>query len=394
MKTSTSGFVTPEDFSVNSSFTEVTEMYSGAYCILYKAKRYGQWYVLKTLKEEHRSTMLYRELLKKEFDISISLSHPNIVRTIGWENVPGVGECIIMEYIDGVRVIKGVISALSYVHGKQIVHRDLKPANIMVTANGGNAKILDFGLSDTDSYSILKHPAGTDKYISPEQLTESVPDCRNDIYSLGKVIKKADISLFYNHLANKCMRTRTLRFANVESISSYINAWEKFVSAVPVFVLFVVSVVFISLYSVGRKDSSDKNDYLNEAIENGKKEVDKIYEPLIEFIGGREKISYEEYKTMSNIMSEIGDKVVIMCDSLTDGMDEVSKSTVTNAVSLYSSDLFKDISLPMPVMEEHGNCMDYFEFPVDGNRTRGMFYQSCTGTNPGLCRYPASELLY
>ena len=65
-----SGFVTPEDFSVNSSFTEVTEMYSGAYCILYKAKRYGQWYVLKTLKEEHRSTMLYRELLKKEFDIN------------------------------------------------------------------------------------------------------------------------------------------------------------------------------------------------------------------------------------------------------------------------------------------------------------------------------------
>ena len=368
MNTSTSGFVIPEDFSVNSSFTEVTEMYSGAYCILYKAKRYGQWYVLKTLKEENRSTMLYRELLKKEFDISISLSHPNIVRTIGWENVPGVGECIIMEYIDGVsfdeylsgkhsssdrvRVIKGVISALSYVHGKQIVHRDLKPANIMVTANGGNAKILDFGLSDTDSYCILKHPAGTDKYISPEQLTESVPDCRNDIYSLGKVIKKANISLFYNHLANKCMRTRTLRFANAESISSYINAWEKFTSAVPVFVLFVVSVVFISLYSVGRKDSSDKNDYLNEAIESGKKEVDKIYEPLIDFIGGREKISYEEYKTMSKIMSEIGNKVVVMCDSLTDGMDEVSKSTVTNAVSLYSSDLFKDISLPMPVMEE------------------------------------------
>ena len=51
-------------------------------------------------------------------------------------------------------------------------------------------------------------------------------------------------------------------------------------------------------------------------------------------------------------MSEIGDKVVIMCDSLTDGMDEVSKSNVTNAVSLYSSDLFKDINLPMPVMEE------------------------------------------
>ena len=147
------------------------------------------------------------------------------------------------------------------------------------------------------------------------------------------------------------MRTRTLRFANVESISSYINTWEKFVSAVPVFVLFVVSVVFISLYSLGQRGGSDKNDYLNEAIDNGKKEVDKIYEPLIEFIGGREKISYEEYKTMSKIMSEIGNKIIVICDSITDGMDEVDKSTVTNAVSLYSSDLFKGINIPMPVME-------------------------------------------
>ena len=59
MNTSTSGFVTPEDLSVNSSFTEVTEMYSGAYCLLYKAKRYGQWYVLKTLKEENLETAYF-----------------------------------------------------------------------------------------------------------------------------------------------------------------------------------------------------------------------------------------------------------------------------------------------------------------------------------------------
>lgn len=368
MDTSTSGFVCHEEFSVNSSFTEVSLMYKGAYCLLYKAKRYGQWYVLKTLKEENRSTMLYRELLKKEFEISISLSHPNIVRTIGWENVTGVGECIVMEYIDGMsfdeflkekhssseksRVIKGVISALSYVHSKQIVHRDLKPANIMVTVNGGNAKILDFGLSDTDSYSILKHPAGTDKYMSPEQLTEPVADCRNDIYSLGCVIRKANISLFYNYLAYRCTLTRSGRFANVERISSYINRWEKFLNALPSMILSAISVVFISLYSIGLKDSNDKEKQLNETIEIGKSEVEKMYQPMIKFIGGREKISYEEYKTLSDIISGIGNKIEVMCDSLTDGMDEVSKSTVTNAVSLYSSDLFKNISLPMPVLDE------------------------------------------
>ena len=57
-----------------------------------------------------------------------------------------------------------------YIHAKQIVHRDLKPSNIMITHNGNHVKLIDFGLSDNDDFALLKQPAGTPGYISPEQI--------------------------------------------------------------------------------------------------------------------------------------------------------------------------------------------------------------------------------
>ena len=44
------------------------------------------------------------ELLQKEFQISYPLSDPHIVQTIGFEEIPGIGSSIIMEYIDGIHL--------------------------------------------------------------------------------------------------------------------------------------------------------------------------------------------------------------------------------------------------------------------------------------------------
>lgn len=356
----TSGFIHSGDVSVDNAFTEISLLYSGAYSLVYKAKRYGQWYVLKCLKEEYESDMLYRELLRKEFTISITLSHPNIVRTIGWDKVKGVGECIVMEYVEGVsfdcflkekhassekiRVIKGVISALSYIHSRQIVHRDLKPSNIMVATNGGNAKVLDFGLSDTDSYSILKHPAGTENYISPEQLTAAVPDCRNDIYSLGKIIKEANINIFFNYLGNKCIRNRSGRFPNTESVMSYIHSWEKFVAFLPSLLTLIIAVVFISLYVTERYDSKD--DHNNNVMEIGMKEIDKLFMPIQELIGNTENRDAEYYSRFSDMLEEVNSHFQQLVDSLTSGMDHVNKTTVSNGLYLYFGEKWNDVSDP------------------------------------------------
>lgn len=68
-----------------------------------------------------------------------------------------------------------LLNAVDDIHGVQVVHRDLKPSNIMITRNGHQLKIIDFGLADSDSYCWLKQAAGTAGYSSPEQLATGGP---------------------------------------------------------------------------------------------------------------------------------------------------------------------------------------------------------------------------
>ena len=82
-----------------------------------------------------------------------------------------------------------LLDAMEYIHAKQTVHRDLKPSNIMLTHRGGDVKIIDFGLSDSETFCVLKIPAGTRGYMAPEQLKPGAQsDPSADIYSFGKVL--------------------------------------------------------------------------------------------------------------------------------------------------------------------------------------------------------------
>lgn len=79
---------------------------------------------------------------------------------------------------------------MEYMHAKQTVHRDIKPSNIMVTHRGGDVKLIDFGLSDSETFCVLKIPAGTIGYMAPEQLLPGAKsDPSADIYSFGKVLE-------------------------------------------------------------------------------------------------------------------------------------------------------------------------------------------------------------
>ena len=216
-KDSPSGYVERLDDAIRSAsvmrvqdgFRDLREFYvsqTGHTRLLY-ASRYGKLYVLKCLKPDFLYVPLYRQALAKEFEIGLQLDHPCICRTVGMEEVEGLGPVIVMERVDGCtlknlmeqgaltrplarRLAMQLMDAVGYLHDRQVIHRDLKPSNIMVSYNGHNVKLIDFSLADSDAFGVLKQPAGTSGYIAPEQLLAGArADVRADIYSLGMVMK-------------------------------------------------------------------------------------------------------------------------------------------------------------------------------------------------------------
>ena len=181
---SVSGYVVEEFEGVCRNFTEIEVLTQTEHHILARAKRFGRWWMLKALSPDKRGVGVYQQMQRKELEILMHLQHPYIVQTVGLERVNDLGMCIVMEYVDGVRLdewlklpqsmesryklLVQLLEAMEYVHAAGMVHRDLKPGNILVTRNGTNIKLIDFGLADNDHMAILKQPAGTPSYMSPE----------------------------------------------------------------------------------------------------------------------------------------------------------------------------------------------------------------------------------
>lgn len=90
-------------------------------------------------------------------------------------------------------IMKGIISAVSYIHSKGIVHRDLKPENILIqNPNDPNSiKVIDFGLSakfDQNSLSLLDARCGTLIFMAPEIIQKHEYSKSVDIWSIGIIM--------------------------------------------------------------------------------------------------------------------------------------------------------------------------------------------------------------
>lgn len=217
-----------------------------SYSILSRMILGGKLVALKSLKPEYVGNPFYEGLLRKEYEIGRSLDHPNICPTLDFMNISGLGNCIVTQWIDGEsladllqslpdrslslskrtdrsairKILLELCDALEYLHRNQIIHRDLKPSNIMITRNGQNVKLIDFGLADADWYATFKNPAGTKDYISPEQMAGDSVDCRADIYSLGKIMQRMGV---YSRIAAVCAaEDRDKRYGSVAEVRSVI----------------------------------------------------------------------------------------------------------------------------------------------------------------------------
>lgn len=273
MNDDASSYLVSDYEGLSTAFSEVEELPSSGYCSLYKAKRYGRWYLLKCLKPELSADAAYQQLLRKEFEILMRLQHPAVMQVVGMEDVlltdGQPARCLIAEWIDGVtltqyletnpsrsdrqRITVDLAEALAYVHHQQVVHRDLKPSNIMITHNGSYVKLIDFGLADTDSHAILKQPAGTLKYMAPEQAQKAQPDVRNDIYSLGVMLQEMSI---YNKVAERCLRPIHQRYQNMDDLLADLQKprkWPFKLLAVALLAVVVILALVSKVYDVSRK---------------------------------------------------------------------------------------------------------------------------------------------
>ena len=184
----------------------------GGMAVVFKARDrlLSRFVAVKILRPEYTKDSVFVESFRRESRTAASLVHPNIV------NVYDVGKegniyYIVMELIEGrplseiikeeapmdphkaVDIAKQVASALSMAHKHQLIHRDVKPHNIMLTNDGGIAKITDFGIAKAVNTETLvgeqkEAVMGSVHYFSPEQARGGYVDEKSDIYSLGIVL--------------------------------------------------------------------------------------------------------------------------------------------------------------------------------------------------------------
>ncbi len=234
-----SGFFAGEDAGygngpllADNDFTDLQPMAGGGsgFTRLYTGRRRGKRFVLKCLQADYRHEAGAVEMLLKEFTLGYNLSHPNIVQTVGLEEIDSLGPAIVLEWIDGEtladalagghvsrgqgrRIMQLLAEAVDYLHAAQLTHRDIKPTNIMITRGSGVAKLIDFGFSDSADYLVLKTPAGTDCYAAPEQHGDDA-DTRADAYALGRVAQEIGIATGDRRLrclGARCMHPRPER---------------------------------------------------------------------------------------------------------------------------------------------------------------------------------------
>lgn len=254
--TSTSGYIFDSFEGISPVFTDIHTIRISGYNVVSHGKRYGRRWLLKSLTPQTAGEEQYRQRMRKELEIMLDLQHPSVVSAVGIENVEGLGRCIVMEYVDGLtlnewlatrpslkrrrRVTAQIIDAVGYIHAKGVVHRDLKPSNILISHNGENVKIIDFGLADTDSHDVLKQPAGTPRYMSEEQKELPVADVRNDIYSLGMVFR--DLRPRYGHIVGKCLKPAESRYQNISELKKDIERSRR----LPVIIGIIAALIFIT----------------------------------------------------------------------------------------------------------------------------------------------------
>ena len=138
------------------------------------------------------------------------LHHPNIVEIYDFSTTKQGMQYLVMEYVEGRTLAehieqKGafkfpesaacmaweIASGLEHAHQHRIIHRDLKAENVMVRAEDGAVKLMDFGIARLLEKPTMTSPGdmlGSPAYMSPELLAGRQVSFQSDIFSMGNLL--------------------------------------------------------------------------------------------------------------------------------------------------------------------------------------------------------------
>lgn len=308
---------------ISSTYCDPVLIKDGTVSCLYRVSRAGKHFIIKTAKGESGA---YADLIRREYELSIALSHPYIVSVFTFEEITPVGPGIVMEYIDGCtltefltqnpskrlrqRLFEQLLDAVAYLHKKGIVHNDLKPDNILIGRVDNTLKIIDFGLSDNDAYFLYKGLGCTPQYASPELKANKQTDCRSDIYSLGLIMRDIFGKRYSAIISRACNPIPKKRYADVAQIQKAFSRRRNILPAI-FGVLFII--LALCLYSTGSRlrelqsvqEKAEQREHFADSI---CKDIDKrmaeIYEPVIDTLAG---IMYQDacYQQLAKAMEQL-----------------------------------------------------------------------------------------
>ncbi|MBX7254035.1 MAG: serine/threonine protein kinase, partial [Candidatus Promineofilum sp.] len=163
------------------------------------------------VKENFGSDAESQRQFEREAKLLAGLRHPNLPRVGDHFVVPGQGQYLVMDFVEGKSLttllserggpldeaevlpwMRQVCEALDYLHTRTppIIHRDVKPDNIIV-APDGRPMLVDFGISkvyDPGKGTTIGAKAVTPGYSPPEQYGRGRTDARSDVYALGATL--------------------------------------------------------------------------------------------------------------------------------------------------------------------------------------------------------------
>lgn len=228
---------------------------------VYTAKKHGHWLMLKTLRPELKNQPHYEEMIEKEFEVRYNLAHPNIIMINDFEEVPGVGMCIITDDVYGdslSKIIKEgkvtsthihkltheLLDAIDYIQVNHLAHHPIKPSRIIFTENIGNLKLIDVGF---DQRAFLTHDDTSDDIRAFGQvLTEALDalpaDADIDSHRIAKL----------RRVAARCLSDDPKRrYTSLDALRADLadNRRTKFLMGVIVFLLLMIALLLWLLSS-------------------------------------------------------------------------------------------------------------------------------------------------